>query len=82
MMVQQMELLHILKNLNNSKIKYFWSDNSGGPAKPRNDGINFAQSNWICFLDADDTWYQTKLVNIKKFWMKMLLILYVMTNIV
>ena len=55
-----------IKNLNNSKIKYFWSDNSGGPAKPRNDGINFAQSNWICFLDADDTWYQTKLVNIKK----------------
>lgn len=30
--------------------------NSGGPAKPRNIGIENANNRWICFLDADDIW--------------------------
>lgn len=41
------------------------SKNSGGPALPRNIGINMAKGDWICFLDADDYWYCRKLETIK-----------------
>jgi len=43
------------------RIRYEWAPNSGGPATPRNRGINAAKSPWISFLDADDVWYPTKL---------------------
>ena len=36
-------------------------NNSGGPAKPRNIGINISSGDWICFLDSDDYWYSNKL---------------------
>jgi glycosyltransferase involved in cell wall biosynthesis len=35
--------------------------NSGGPAKPRNIGIEHSRGNWICFLDSDDYWLPNKL---------------------
>jgi glycosyltransferase involved in cell wall biosynthesis len=44
-----------------SRIRYEWAPNSGGPATPRNRGIEAATADWICFLDADDRWYQDKL---------------------
>lgn len=50
-----------LKNFRNPKIKLFKIKKSGGPAKPRNYGINKSNSNWICFLDSDDTWERNKL---------------------
>ncbi len=50
-----------LKEFKNSKIKLFKIKRSGGPAKPRNFGIYKSNSNWICFLDADDTWNRNKL---------------------
>lgn len=37
-------------------LRYFYNENWGGPAKPRNLGIHKATGNWICFLDSDD-WY-------------------------
>ena len=40
---------------------YLWEPNSGGPAKPRNNGIDKAKGEWICFLDSDDWWYENKL---------------------
>lgn len=46
------------------RIKYYWIPNSGGPATPRNKGIDLAIGEWICFLDADDIWYNNKLENI------------------
>jgi glycosyltransferase involved in cell wall biosynthesis len=42
-------------------IKYFWNDNFGGPAKPRNVGIKNSKYDWICFLDSDDWWTPHKL---------------------
>jgi len=35
--------------------------NSGGPAKPRNIGLDNAKGEFICFLDADDVWLADKL---------------------
>jgi glycosyltransferase involved in cell wall biosynthesis len=37
---------------------------SGGPAYPRNIGIENSKYNWIAFLDSDDTWIQNKLQRI------------------
>ena len=56
----------IIKSFQDSRIKYDWSENSGGPAIPRNRGIQFAKFDWICFLDADDSWESNKLEICKK----------------
>ncbi|WP_264531334.1 glycosyltransferase family 2 protein [Flavobacterium sp. N502540] len=40
----------------NLSLKYFYNENTGGPAGPRNIGIENSQADWICFLDSDD-WY-------------------------
>lgn len=45
----------------NLNIRYFWNENWGGPARPRNVGIKNAIAEWICFLDSDDWWYPDKL---------------------
>lgn len=42
-------------------IRYFWNPNWGGPARPRNIGIQNAESSWICLLDSDDWFYPNKL---------------------
>ncbi len=42
-------------------ITYLWSENWGGPAKPRNIGIRQSRGEWICFLDSDDYWFPNKL---------------------
>ena len=47
--------------MEDSRIKYFWMPNSGGPATPRNKGIEESSAGWICFLDSDDVWYPEKL---------------------
>lgn len=48
-------------------IKYFKLSNWGGPARPRNIGINNAKGDWLCFLDSDDIWTNNKLSIIDKY---------------
>lgn len=43
------------------RILYEKQINSGGPANPRNKGINLSKGEWICFLDSDDFWCSNKL---------------------
>jgi len=51
----------VVQSFADNRIRYLWLPNSGGPAKPRNVGIDEADSEWVCFLDSDDLWYPTKL---------------------
>lgn len=45
-----------------NRIKIIQLDvNKGGPAYPRNEGLNAAQGEYIAFIDADDVWKENKL---------------------
>lgn len=58
------EIVESFKNTLN--LKYLHDENWGGPAKPRNVGIKNATTDWICFLDSDDSWYPNKLMELNK----------------
>lgn len=50
----------VLVKLNNEKIIIMEQDNKG-VSNARNNGIKKAQGEYICFLDSDDEWLDTKL---------------------
>ncbi|HMF30539.1 MAG TPA: glycosyltransferase [Candidatus Lokiarchaeia archaeon] len=51
----------IVKSINDSRIAYYWQENSGLPASARNLGISHADGDFIAFLDSDDIWLPNKL---------------------
>ena len=50
--------------IQDSRFSYHKIEASGGPARPRNIGVQKAQAKWICFLDSDDFWFKNKLETI------------------
>jgi glycosyltransferase involved in cell wall biosynthesis len=52
----------IVKDFKDNRIIYEWNENSGGPANPRNRGVLKSKGEYVAFLDADDLWYQDKLL--------------------
>jgi len=51
----------VIESYHDMRLKYIYQEGSGSPANPRNTGIKNAKSDWICFLDSDDWWYEEKL---------------------
>lgn len=51
----------ILDTFEDPRIQYIYTANWGGPARPRNIGINKAKGEYIAFCDDDDIWYPNKL---------------------
>lgn len=45
-------------------LKFIRIENSGGPARPRNIGIQASQAAWISLLDSDDWWCPTRIAEV------------------
>lgn len=50
----------VVENIDDSRVRYIWQNNSGACAA-RNNGINNARGENIAFNDSDDTWKPNKL---------------------
>ena len=48
-------------NYQDDRIIYHYQKGSGSPASPRNTGISLAHGQWLCLLDSDDMWRESKL---------------------
>ena len=60
----------VIKEFDDSRIKYIKSKNWGGPARPRNIGIKYSKGEYVNFLDDDDLWLSNKLDVVHKYTVK------------
>lgn len=51
----------MISSINDPRVKYIRLENWGGPARPRNVGLENARGDYIAFCDDDDTWSEQKL---------------------
>ncbi len=58
----------VVRGFGDWRIRYIFTDNWGGPARPRNIGIKRAKGEYVAFCDDDDYWDLRKLeVQLKHF---------------
>lgn len=58
----------VVESFEDPRIEYIYMDNWGGPARPRNVGIDRSKGEYVAFCDADDYWSTNKLeVQLKHF---------------
>jgi glycosyltransferase involved in cell wall biosynthesis len=60
----------IIKTFSDPRIRYFYKKNEG-VAVARNFGIDKAQGEYLCFLDADDIWYPNFLKTMRVYTQKL-----------
>ena len=58
--------LEVINSFKDKRVKTITIQNNGIIAKSRNLGINSSKGIWLCFLDSDDWWEETKLNTIYK----------------
>jgi len=56
--------LNIVQQISDPRIGIYQEENQG-VSFARNKGVSLAKFNWICFLDADDSWEIDQLLNFK-----------------
>ena len=57
----------VINFFKDSRVRSYKIRNKNILAKSRNLGIKKSKSDWICFIDSDDTWYPKKLEVTKNF---------------
>lgn len=51
----------VVEKVNDNRVNYVSQQNTGGPAAPRNRGIQLSRGKYIAFCDDDDIWLEEKL---------------------
>lgn len=51
----------VVQNIDDLRVKYLYLEQNSGPSTARNSGVNFAQGQFVAFLDSDDEWYSKKI---------------------